>query len=49
MHSQVLPMPPCTWMAVSHTVRAARVLYALAAAAATTASLGASASTAHVA
>ena len=23
-HSQVLPMPPCTWMAVSHTVRAAR-------------------------
>ncbi len=24
MHSQVLPIPPCTWTAVSHTVRAAR-------------------------
>ncbi len=24
MHSQVLPIPPCTWTAVSQTVRAAR-------------------------
>ena len=30
MHSHVLPMPPCTWTAVSHTVRAARAQYALA-------------------
>ena len=29
-HSQVLPIPPCTWIAVSHTVRAARAQYALA-------------------
>ena len=32
-HSQVLPMPPCTWMAVSHTDRAARAHQALASAA----------------
>ena len=30
MHSHVLPIPPCTWIAVSHTVRAARAQYALA-------------------
>ena len=30
MHSHVLPMPPCTCTAVSHTVRAARAQYALA-------------------
>src|SRR6185369_10207524 len=30
MHSHVLPIPPCTWIAVSPTVRAARVQYALA-------------------
>ena len=30
MHSQVLPIPPCTWIAVSHTVRAARAQYAFA-------------------
>ena len=26
MHSHVLPIPPCTWIAVSHTVRAARTV-----------------------
>lgn len=30
MQSHVLPMPPCTWIAVSQTVRAARAQYALA-------------------
>ena len=30
MHSHVLPIPPCTCTAVSHTVRAARAQYALA-------------------
>ena len=30
MHSHVLPIPPCTWTAVSHTVRAARAQYAFA-------------------
>ncbi len=49
MHSHVLPMPPCTWMAVSHTVRALRAAYALATAAAALASAGSSASTAHAA
>ena len=49
MHSHVLPMPPCTWMAVSHTVRALRAAYALATAAAARASAGSSASTAQAA
>ena len=30
MHSHVLPIPPCTCTAVSHTVRAARAQYAFA-------------------
>ena len=42
MHSHVLPMPPCTWIAVSHTVRAARAQYALATRPAASASAGAS-------
>ena len=42
-------MPPCTWMAVSHTSRAARAAYAFADAAAATASAGSSTSTAHAA
>ena len=33
-HSHVLPMPPCTWMEVSHTDRAALAHQALACAAA---------------
>ena len=49
MHSHVLPMPPCTWIAVSHTVRALRAAYALATAAAARASAGSSASTAQAA
>ena len=49
MHSHVFPMPPCTWMAVSHTSRAAPAQYAFATAAAAKASGAASASTAHAA
>ncbi len=49
MHSHVLPIPPCTWIAVSQTARAAREQYAFAAAAAANASPGLSASTAHAA
>jgi hypothetical protein len=42
-------MPPCTWMDVSQTVRAARAQYTLATCAARTASAGGSSSTAHAA
>ena len=46
----MLPMPPCTWIAVSHTVRAARAQYALATAPGRAARRrAASASTAHAA
>ena len=42
-------MPPCTWIAVSHTSIAARAQYALARVAAVSASSAASASTAQAA
>ena len=45
----MLPMPPCTWMAVSQTVRAAWAQYTLAIRAAFSASAGRSSSTAQAA
>ena len=42
-------MPPCTWIEVSQTVRAARAQYTLATRAARNASAGGSSSTAHAA
>jgi hypothetical protein len=48
-HSHVLPMPPCTWIAVSQTVRAASWQYTLAIRAALIASAGRSSSTAQAA
>ena len=47
MHSHVLPIPPCTCTAVSHTVRAARAQYAFATRPAAHASAAPRLSTAH--